>query len=553
MKKVLSCLLVLVIILSFSLLANAESENVVRGVNFELPNAKIEVSGNVKMSDIEDVKLEDSSLKVKETSRYSKSSSSDLVYVLIDTSTSVRQSDLDALKPSLIDFANTFAKDDKFVLYTFGVEIKKVLSGNESMGERAEKISEIRCNEAGTTFYQALNKVYENAKSQDGFDRKYVITISDGVNYDKGSASQQEVYNNYSNHTLPLYAMCAKNATEDNANDFGYLARESGGELVMFDAYSAQEQFYVLEQQINDITIVDLSSDIKKSKGKAELSLEISGQKVETTVLANAKKDTIKPIVESIVCEKENNAFVVTFSEQVEGATEASAYKIFDEYDNEYSIVEAKYTNSKKDQVKLKINEKIYSAEYTFAFLGITDVSDDQNVLSDNEYTTYIESTAIAIKYLIISLYVIIPLLFLLAIYLILVMAKHKKRVTKITEIFQQQVEEQEIQRVVQVPQKQGIKASFYIETKDCATQKVDFNIVSSIIVGRSNMCELIIDDPKLSRQHFSIESTGNGLAVCDLQTTNGTKVNGIPVLSKTFIKSHDKIEAGLSVITIEY
>ena len=132
-------------------------------------------------------------------------------------------------------------------------------------------------------------------------------------------------------------------------------------------------------------------------------------------------------------------------------------------------------------------------------------------------------------------------------------MVKNKKKVTKIREIFQQQVEEQEIQRVVQIPQKQGLKVSFYIETKDCATQKVDFNIVSSIIVGRSDMCELIIDDAKLSRQHFSVECTGNGVAITDLQTTNGTKVNGIPVLSKTFVKSHDKIEAGLSVITIEY
>ena len=73
MKKVLSYLLILVIVLSFAVTVNAESDNVVRGVNFEIKKEKIELSGNVDIEDIEDVKLGDESLKVKETSKYLKS------------------------------------------------------------------------------------------------------------------------------------------------------------------------------------------------------------------------------------------------------------------------------------------------------------------------------------------------------------------------------------------------------------------------------------------------------------------------------------------------
>lgn len=46
-------------------------------------------------------------------------------------------------------------------------------------------------------------------------------------------------------------------------------------------------------------------------------------------------------------------------------------------------------------------------------------------------------------------------------------------------------------------------------------------------IVGRSESCSLPIDSHRVSREHATIEQVGDGLAVRDLASTNGTFVNG--------------------------
>ena len=49
----------------------------------------------------------------------------------------------------------------------------------------------------------------------------------------------------------------------------------------------------------------------------------------------------------------------------------------------------------------------------------------------------------------------------------------------------------------------------------------------SRAVVGRSRDCDLVLDDPNVSRHHAELRQEGGGWMVADLGSTNGIKVNG--------------------------
>ena len=45
--------------------------------------------------------------------------------------------------------------------------------------------------------------------------------------------------------------------------------------------------------------------------------------------------------------------------------------------------------------------------------------------------------------------------------------------------------------------------------------------------LGRSRTCDVVLDDPNVSRQHAEVRPRGGGWFVADLGSTNGVAVNG--------------------------
>lgn len=64
--------------------------------------------------------------------------------------------------------------------------------------------------------------------------------------------------------------------------------------------------------------------------------------------------------------------------------------------------------------------------------------------------------------------------------------------------------------------------------------------------VGRDEKADLFVDDRGLSRFHFEIAWNGETAAIRDLQSTNGTSVDGIRV-NEVVLQSGNKISAGRS------
>lgn len=65
-----------------------------------------------------------------------------------------------------------------------------------------------------------------------------------------------------------------------------------------------------------------------------------------------------------------------------------------------------------------------------------------------------------------------------------------------------------------------------------------------SSLIGRNPACDITLAHASISRQHCLLQITDRGLHVKDLGTTNGTKVNGIP-LTEGYINAGDKLTIG--------
>jgi hypothetical protein len=71
------------------------------------------------------------------------------------------------------------------------------------------------------------------------------------------------------------------------------------------------------------------------------------------------------------------------------------------------------------------------------------------------------------------------------------------------------------------------------------------FNIGSKATVGRRTDCTLVIEEPFVSAVHAEIEARNHAWYVTDLDSTNGTFVNGRQVTGTAYIETDDVVQFG--------
>jgi hypothetical protein len=70
--------------------------------------------------------------------------------------------------------------------------------------------------------------------------------------------------------------------------------------------------------------------------------------------------------------------------------------------------------------------------------------------------------------------------------------------------------------------------------------------------IGRSRQCDVVVNDPNVSRQHAEIRPRGGSWVLTDLGSTNGSSLNGRRIEGSEVIRPGDEVEVGTSKIRFE-
>jgi hypothetical protein len=71
------------------------------------------------------------------------------------------------------------------------------------------------------------------------------------------------------------------------------------------------------------------------------------------------------------------------------------------------------------------------------------------------------------------------------------------------------------------------------------------------LTIGRLPECDIVVADPKASRKHAEIRPAGNGFLLVDLQSTNGSRVNG-SVVREHILVDGDRVGIGATEFRFE-
>jgi hydroxylamine reductase (hybrid-cluster protein) len=88
------------------------------------------------------------------------------------------------------------------------------------------------------------------------------------------------------------------------------------------------------------------------------------------------------------------------------------------------------------------------------------------------------------------------------------------------------------------------VKTNYVLVSVAVPTLKMKLTKVTNI-VGRGQDCDVVLDDPNVSKKHCLVEILDQGVKVKDLDSTNGTQVDGKPARD-SILKVGGKLSLGL-------
>ena len=93
------------------------------------------------------------------------------------------------------------------------------------------------------------------------------------------------------------------------------------------------------------------------------------------------------------------------------------------------------------------------------------------------------------------------------------------------------------------------LDCNYYFIPEASPTFKIRVKKVTNV-VGREGTCDVYVESNQVSRRHCLLQVTERGLLVKDLDSTNGTFVNGIP-MTDGYINAGDRLGLGTYVMTL--
>ncbi len=471
-------------------------------------------------------------------------------YFLVDTSTSTSTAQMQAVKASITEFADKMTVSDRVTLISFGVEVKTLLNSETDIQTIKDSVSTLTANEDMTLFFDAIATVSELAKEEEiATERKLLYVFSDSVDYNLGGYTVGETEALLKNANLPLYALGFDNGTKENLDNFGALARASGGDIRIVSAFDTQSIFAELSQSLkDDVMLAGFSSKTNIiPSGDLGLTFEVADESFEFQPTINfSTPDEIVPTISEVV-QISPDSIEITFSEAVTGANVRDNYIISREDDTLIGITAATFDESNNTAL-LTLNEGTVGGEFMISTTGIADISTQKNAVTSKVPLTFVFEEVVE-EEPISSVAIIAATLAVIALIVSIIAVTNAKK--KKARLNAENVDiTEELGSIgdtgrAHFIQKTNKQIKLEVTNTMGDSKSVTLPINKTLFVGRSDICDVFFDDARMSRQHFVIEETEHGFTVTNLSETVGTALNGVPINETRKLNHGDCIEAG--------
>lgn len=525
-------------------------------------------------------------------------------YVLLDVSGSMPGAYFRGVKEGIADLQEQLRAQDKLVLCTFGEEVVLAADGSQTREQMDQILEGLQNRDQRTLLFEAIDRVAALAEQERDCSRKILAVISDGEDIAVGKKLAQEAQNTLREKGLPVYALCIRDTATANINTFGEFARTSGGRLVTFRPEEGQELLTQLAEELGKDLVVRYEAAANQVSNQEEtFSLKLEDGSVFTKPVFNSRWIPDREPPRLTTGEAVGTGQLsVTFSEPVDGLETAANYHLT--FAGEpVGITGVASDGAGKQNVRLSLEKPLENGTYVLECRGITDISMEKNPVSGTlsiEVSGIPEPEPAAVPAAASDYTGVLFLIFaavVVLIILLVIMSRKKKKESGDAGAGGQMAPGSGGTGGQMVPGSGGtggqmvpgsggaggqmmpgsggagsqvvlhdggfrqhiavdsrkLPLEVWISKNGTGVEKTVWQLGSSLIVGRSSICDVQVDDPEMSRQHFCLESDQSGVYLSDLGSTNGTSLNGIRIHEKRRLEPGAVIEAGSMKITVRW
>ncbi|MCD8082482.1 MAG: FHA domain-containing protein [Clostridiales bacterium] len=484
-------------------------------------------------------------------------------YVLVDISASISNRSFDYMKDAIQILQDELGSEDRLSLYAFGDEVTQVTDGSQTAGEMTEALEALDNDNQETLLFEAIYQAAADAEKETGLRRKVMIVLTDGEDFAVGKTQAGEALERLQECQVPAYAFGPDGTNKEYLNSLGEFARSSGGTMTVFERTGDARMLAELRESL----ATDIRVGYRASSNLVSYETEVFSLKLAdgVAIRKNVVSDHWIPDEEApYLAEWEyvgGSVLRLLFSEPLNGMDVAANYQVRysgEEGETALGVVAVAVDETSSCAVKLTLDKPVWNGTYQLTFANLTDVSMEKNPLAESSLSIEIENaedredrgedesqregqepepTPGLPREVTGLLFLIFAALIFVAV--VVIVTSKKKKASHDAE---------------SAEKKDGrIRMEVSIRSEDGLTALSVWELDSRLLVGRSPSCDVCLDDRELSRRHFCLEREGANVYISDLNSTNGTQVNGKTIQGRCPLISGDQIEAGTQKMTVRW
>lgn len=498
-------------------------------------------------------------------------------YVLLDNSASLSDDFFEAEKTMIKAIVKRLSDSDRLILITFGETVSMELDGSENQNEIDEVVDALSGHSKYTKFYDAVDALVSHSDSvnEEGTGRKIAFIMSDGIDAGFDNSEYAEISNKITDAGIVMYGLCTDNYMGRTGEAMGAIVRASGGSLYYFKPDNAVDVLNEAFDRALDCSVIKLTASSNLVTGGSELlTLLIEELSGELSVSADVTPirwipDNTPPRLLLADYDKDRAVIRLGFDEPVNGADAADNYDVINEAGERVPVYSVRYFTDNdlnaenRSYAELLFSDTPENGTYSIRLKNIYDVSMEKNALEDESVSLNVKSgilTAAMKLALIITASAALIIAALLTVYLLF--SKHRQEIpAKI------QPQEAEAPAPVTVALGAGAAAGNFADERfdgcGCCSveaeiysgkrliKKTVFYVSGGTCLGRADICEAAFDDPKMSRQHAMLEYENDRLYVTDLDSLNGTFVDGVKITGRYALRGDETLTVGGTTVKL--